>query len=212
MKYFITGMHRAGTHATAKHFAGKHSVSWSDEGRIRGDSFAAVKMMVEGYSPKWELQGRTWLLKPIRDKSLDKGFILQCPGLAHKTIELSMLGKVIWPTRENKRNLVASMSAALPHDMFWHITKQFKDEFPDDQIWDRLSYSDPNDAVNNFVRYCSIVVGLKTYFYEKYFKGVAEKYVLEDVPGYQDRARPLSPNRERIVMEELRKNESICLY
>jgi hypothetical protein len=215
MKIFITGFHRAGTHCVAKHYAKKYGIPYIEESRIRWDSIEAAKMLHDGYWPEWERVDRIQVAKPVRMSSLNNGFVLQCPGLAHKVAELSVLGEVKWVQRD-MLNTITSMRNGGINSMAWHLMKGFRDEFPDDLIWDKITYDGSEDNHYGFVKYYSLLCCVKKYFYKKYFSNDVELIELEK-QTYYDKSITFTEKKElkeiekQIALRELEVNESICL-
>jgi len=188
MKIFVTGYHRAGTHQAAEYLATKNGVDLYYENRIRWDSLEAAFMLADGLSPKWSEEGK---LTGVSDSRLKrKGFVLQCPGLAHNVLELSKVGNVYWCSRAMV-DVITSMKNAGINEMAWHLMKGFHDRFPDDPIWPTLSYDGSQDIHDGFVRYYKLLIQVKQYFYETRFKDVAEKIVMEQMP-YYDKGKALT--------------------
>jgi len=195
MKIFVTGFHRAGTHSAAQYLSSKYSLHYFEEARIRWDSLEAAEALASGYSPKWE----DAKLQKIRDLNLDKGFVLQCPGLAHETERLAELGKVYWAER-SYASIVASMHINQFDDMAWYLMNKLHDKFPNDPVWSRLTYEGEPHKHKYFVEYYKLYVRVKRYFYEKHFRAITELIKLEDQP-YFDRSKPVSAKRELKNME-----------
>lgn len=213
MKTFVTGLHRAGTHTIAMHYASKHGVQYFPEDRIKWDSLDAAIGIVNGYSPKWSRDGE---LKLIRDPNLDQGFVLHCPGLAHKVSDLSKLGRVCWVTR-NHEHVVTSMVNAGINDMAWHIMHGFMDEFPYDPIWENLVYDGRRDPPSGFAKYYTLLIKVKEYFYQTRFADIAKRIVLEDFGGYNfnrslTAKKPIKARAKRLMNEALAENESLRIY
>jgi len=198
MKIFVTGFHRGGTHTAAMQLAEKMGVPCFNEESIRWDSFEAAQMVSEGIIPLWSNTDGRWSLAGKVDPSL-KNFVLQCPGLAHKTLELAKLGTVYWCTRPDIKLITAMKNAGIDQ-MAWHIMRQFRDEFPDDSIWKTLEYNHGNEDVKvGFVRYKKLLVEVKNYFYETYFKNVCGSLILEEQDWYDSGTdmsllKPLKPH------------------
>lgn len=199
MIVFVTGFHRAGTHTWAQKLASDNHIFWIAENVIRWDSIEAVHCLLAGKWPKWKLENGKWTLTLIPMSSLKDGFVLQCPGLAHKTLELVKHGKVYWATKD-KLDLIASMRNSGINEMAWHIMKGFREEFSDDPIWPTLTYDGSEDAHDGFVRYYKLLCEVKTYFYETRFKGHCELVRLEDLPGY-DRSKSMAGMKPLKVRE-----------
>jgi len=214
MKIFVTGFHRAGTHQAGEYFANKYNIPNLTEDMIRWDSLLAVKILCKGYMPKWYVKdNKKWGVVSSDQKIGD--FVLQCPGLAHKTIQLAQLGSVYWGYR-TPVNLVTAIRNNLPARMLWYTVKGFRLEFPDDPIWEKLDYDGSEDMYYGFVKYISLLYHIKNYFYNKYFKDYAEKLVLEDQEYYQPgetltSKRPLKATEYTRSIEALKHYESLCV-
>lgn len=178
---FVTGFHRAGTHSYAEHLSQKIKLPCIEESIITWDSWNEVADLCDGYLPQKVNNKKV----SIRNKSLDVGFILQCPGLAHKTIELSKLGQVYWMARD-PLFLIASMKNIQMGVMAWHLMKGFKESFPDDIIWSKLKYDGSEDYFNGFVDYYALLLKVKEYFYKTRFKSICFRKNLEDQKYYKE--------------------------
>lgn len=174
MKIFVTGFHRAGTHAFAKYIAEEEGLAYIEESHIKWDSLE--------------------LALALPDNSC-----IQCPGLAHKTIELAKFGKVIWCDR-NELEIITSMKNASINEMAWHIVKGFHEQFPDDTIWKTLEYDGSEDMHHGFIRYYKLLIKIKKYFYETRFKSLCTKSVLTDLPIFD-------PDKTTVVLNPLREAE-----
>ena len=202
MNYFVTGFHRAGTHTIAQDLASKHGLLYFEERRIRWDSMGATKMLCNGFNPKWEpVSGEGWKLKGYRDLNLDKGFVLHCPGIAHKTLELAEMGTVYWCVRD-RINIATSMVNSGFERMTWHLMKQFHEEFPDDPIWSTLEYDGHEDVKYKFVAYHSLFLKVKDYFYETKFKDIVTLIKLEEQPFYNESE---TSTKKAPLREEMRR-------
>lgn len=166
---FVTGLHRAGTHAYADYISKSNYI---EEGFVRWDDFSLAV-----------------------DLGSDNK-IVHCPGLAHKTIELAAKGKVYWVTR-NKLDLITSMRNEKIEVMAWYLMKQFRQQFPRDPIWETLTFSSEKNRDRMFIQYYELLIDVKMYFYKKYFKDYAEIIVTDDQPYYDKKTtsaykRPLN--------------------
>lgn len=184
---FVTGLHRAGTHTIAEETGKEKGLLWLEESRIKWDSIDAANTLMNGYMPKWE-RGGTYT--PVRDERLDPGFVLQCPGLAHKTLELAESGEVIWCVRD-ELTIVTSMVNGSFDLMAWHLMKDFHEQFPDDPIWTQLTYDGSEDFYAGFSRYYGVLIKMKKYFYETKFKNVTTLKTLEK-QSYYDKEKAVS--------------------
>jgi hypothetical protein len=211
MKIFITGLHRAATHTVAKQKAVEYNVPYLSEEIIKWDSIQAATEIANGMMPKW---GRDGSVEFSRESSLDSGFVLHCPGLAHKTLDLDKLGDVYWATRDHESVLTSMINAGI-RDMAWHIMKGFREEFPDDPIWQTIVYNGKNDAPSGFPKFCTLLIKVKEYFYDTKFKDLAQKIVVNDMEWYGDNLsdkKPLKCSARRKMMEALEDNESLRIY
>ena len=157
---FVTGFHRAGTHTFAKELASKVGLPYVEEGKVKWDDFYLAKTLIQKHK-----------------------CVIQCPGLAHKTLYLAKLGKVYWCDRD-KLSIVTAMRNGGIDEMAWHIMNNFYNEFPDDPIWDTLEYDGSEDQHYGFVKYKSLLVKVKEHFYQTKFKDVCEYIKLEDQDFY----------------------------
>ncbi len=159
MKIFVTGFHRAGTHSAAKELAHKHGLTYYEESHISWDSFKKAK-------------------------KLPDNSVLQCPFLAHKTLELAKIGKVYWCIRDRIATVTSMRNIELRTDA-WMIVKDFKKEFPKDSIWETIEYkSGSQDCYDGFVRYYNLMYKVKSHFLKTVFKNLCETITLEDADYY----------------------------
>lgn len=214
MNYFVTGLHRAGTHRAAKDMAVKFKQIYLEEAVIRWDSIDDVKDLIKGKIPS----EKNIMFKKEKnvERSLKRGFVLQCPGLAHKVEELAQYGKVYWCTR-NHKDIVTSMVNLHIDDMAWHIVAGFREQFPDDPIWNKLTYDGSEDFPLGFPIYHTLTVKVKEYFYNTQFKDICEKIVLEG-QGYYDydktvtKMKPLKMKAHKLFRNAESIYESICIH
>lgn len=175
MKYFVTGFHRAGTHSYADNLA-----LWQNY-RVDinlKDGTVLPRRYIEEAVIKWDDFDKAIA---IADKL--ENVVIQCPGLAHRVIDLAKHGKVYWLTR-NKTDIITSMKNACIGDMAWHLMKGFRQQFPSDPIWNTLSYDGSKDAKMGYIKYYSLLIDVKEYFYQKHFKYKAKLIKIEDMPYY----------------------------
>lgn len=201
---FVTGFHRAGTHEIAERVAVESRRLYISEDAIRWDCWPAVLGLVDGRLPAFDEKGFYYQGRPFTG-----GFVLQCPGLAHKTLELAKLGKVYWCERD-RLDLITSMRNAGMNEMVWHLMRGFKEQFPDDPIWGKISYDGSTDVHYGFVEYKSLFLKVKQYFFDKYFKGFCEVVKLEDQPFF-DREKTLAHKKPLRATEAKRVDESLCI-
>jgi hypothetical protein len=157
LKIFVTGYHRAGTHAFAEYIAEKEGLAYIEEGNIKWDNLNLALGMPDGAC-------------------------IHCPGLAHKTRELAKFGKVYWCDRD-KEHIVTSMHNGGIELMAWHLMNNFHDEFPNED-WNQWTYTKQSVVGRDFVEYYRILLQVKDYFYNKYFKNITELIQLESQPYY----------------------------
>ena len=175
MIIFVTGYHRSGTRTHAKYLAHKYGLLYIDETVIRWDSFEAAQYLIKGYYPEWNNGEFAF----TRNKKLDRGFILHCPGLAYKTIELAKYGIVYWCSREFEE-IITSMHNNGFYKIIERLMNAFIAEFPDDKIWKSMSHKDTHNSFIFFLDYYILFVTVKQYFYKKYFKDMVKVIKLED--------------------------------
>ena len=181
MKVFVTGFHRAGTHSQAEYLSKKHDLLYIEEGVIRWDSVEAVNILISGYYPKWNYEGEI-TVKGVEEPKLKNGFVLHCPGLAHLTEDLAKVGNVVWCQRD-ELSMITSTRNGNMGEMAWHLMDGFRDQYPNDLIWDTLEYDGHEDVHDGFVRYIALFMKVKKHFYEKYFKDIVVGTIqLEDQP------------------------------
>jgi len=213
LNYFITGFHRAGTHSFAEELAKVVHLPYIEEGQIEWNDWEAVEQLSNCMMKK--RLNKEWVY--TFHKELADGFVLQCPMLASRVLDLAKIGKVYWCTR-NHLDIITSMKNAQFNVMAWDITKTFHKQFPDDPIWNKLEgqYSGKTDATYGFVQYYTLVVKVKEYFYKKYFKDSCEVVNLEDRKDYNFKSSnsfksPLRKGRLAKVKEVVERYESICV-
>lgn len=206
----ITGFHRAGTHPYAREIADKEGLPYIEEKTIGFNNMFLVQALSDGYMPT-NKRDKAGNIISVYNKSLDKGFVLQCPMCACFTLRLSEIGSVVWCTRNNL-SIINSMKVGEFRKMSWDIVKTFKQEFPDDKLWDRLKFEcDSNDIQEICVQYYALTIKIKEYFYNNYFKGKCKKVVLEKQPYYDAKVtqilkRPMTPSKVAIANRVLRGN------
>lgn len=210
MNHFVTGLHRAGTHSLAANAAKKEGLPWLAEERIGYNSLEAVVKLTEGWLPIWKEND----VKFKREERLDMGFVLQCPRLAHKTLELAKYGKVYWAKR-NVIDTVTSMKNGGLKDVAWKMMRGFREEFPKDPIWDVIHYDGSEDNHYGFVGFQTLLVCVEDYFLNEHFKNVCKTFVLEDQPHFDAekmlaKQKPLRvPELKRVKKVLKEYNESI---
>lgn len=230
---FVTGLHRAGTHTTAKEKAKELGLLYIEESMIGLDNLERTKKLLDSDNLKyedWKLFGKLCFsddgFKILQNSILEKfeefrrqlknGFVLQCPFLAHKTLELAKLGKVYWATR-NFDHVVTSMTNINFIVQAREIRDSFRNEFPDDEIWNKLIYQSKNDPQCFFPKFNSLVVFIKEYFYNTKFKNIAEKIILEEQLFYDfestiTKLRPIKTMAKKLLEEAKIYHGSLCLY
>jgi len=198
-RIYVTGFHRAGTHAFAEYKAKELGISYIEEAKIGWNSVENAVALKKGKIKIWDNKlsnFRTYIKLSLLD-----GYVAQCPGLSHKAIELSKHGKVYWVTR-NIKDVVTSMRNGHFNQMTWDLMKDLKSEFPDDPIWEKISYSDGrHDQVCNYVGYYTLFCNVKQYFYEKYLKPYVTKIITEEQSYYKSEStisikRPMRPREQ----------------
>jgi len=181
MKIFVTGFHRAGSKTIAKHMAKENNIPWIEEHVIDLWDFRRVIALVNGF----------------------EDFVLQCPFLAHKVLDLVWYGKVYWADR-NHIDIITSMKNGNFKEDALIVLKFFHDEFPNDPYWESFTADEniknyfnlkegekfPQVNTNNLIKYYKLVVDVKKYFLKTKFKGT-EIIRLENLPIY-DSSKHLS--------------------
>jgi hypothetical protein len=212
MKIFITGHHRAGTHTAAEQIAkdrGLHYVEEMEFGLQNKEAFNLIcqnKRLIHDKNAKPHI---------VDYPEMKRGAVIQCPFLAHRTLELAEKGKVYWCRR--KLEDVSLSMAKNGFDVFmWDIMKAFNTEFPNDPIWNKLKYEGKDDRKTGFAGYAALLWQVKEYFYKTKFSGVAEILDLEVQPYYDIKktgafAAPIKPTQKAFIEKAKRDNESICL-
>ena len=174
---YVTGFHRAGTHAFAEHKAKELGVRNIEERVVDFNDLKRLRKLTGGiiYKKKYE---------PISVPELvGKGFVCHCPMAAAWTKQLAEWGKVYWVTR-NHEQVITSMVNGAFNEMSWDIMRTFREGWPDDPVWKVLEYDGSMDIHYGFVGYATLVVKVKEYLYNKYLTGHAEKIVTEEQPYY----------------------------
>ena len=210
MNIYVTGFHRAGTHSVAKNMARAMGIPYVEESTIKWDSLEmALDLLQQKITNQDLTTGKIYKVKyPI----LEKGFVLQCPGLAHETEELSKHGQVFWVTRDRK-NIITSMRNAGINEMAWHIMKGFRQKFPDDEIWETLKYDGSHDVHCGFVGYYTILCKVKEYFYTKYLHKFAKKIEIEKQPYYNmTKTMTLKKPLKEKELKMMGEYAGICLH
>lgn len=200
--HIVTGLHRAGTHAHAEYLAKIHNLFFVEESHIKLDGLRLIKRLKHGYISDVDDCGK--LKNPEYKKELSKGFVVQCPFLAHKVIDLAKLGKVYWCKR-NSLDTVTSMKNGSFDRFSWKVMNAFHDEFPEDDIWPTLTtYDGSKDVFNGFINHYAILLRMKEHFLQTKFKDLVEVVQLEEQP-YYDRNKSLTSKKplRSAEMEEL---------
>lgn len=212
MRIFVTGHHRAGTHELAEELANETGLPLVWEDLYMFDHLDIVEMLLEGKIQKWGKNGKEIIYHP---EYVEKGFILQCPGLACEVPYLATLGDVYWCYR-TPEDIATSMANHNFDAMLWDVMKSFHKKFPDDPIWNSLKYGDKEDKHAGFIGYAFLLTRVKEYFYHKYFKDlVKERVVLDEKPTY-NRAktnafkRPMKGQMKDRIEKVRRENEAVC--
>lgn len=213
---FVVGLHRAGTHTIAENIAREKGLLYLDETTIHFDGFPMIEQgLMKGYMPKWDKEKKE--LIGIRDKRLDDGFVLQCPMIAHKVLQLKQFGEVYWCMRKNLYNVAQSMTIGrFGQTTSWPIMKYFKNEFPDDPIWDKLTYDGSEDFWYGHLHFNYLLVLVRQYFYRTKFKDLVTEAVLEDQPNYDETkslavTNPIKTPAFAKLKEAMKHNERACL-
>jgi len=211
--YFVTGHQRAGTHTFAEKLAQNLDLPCLDERIIGLDDWEGLQQLLNGKILKWGANGKKrWIDRP----ELRTGFVLQCPFLAHKTLELAEIGRVYWCARDHF-DIAASKAHWNFDELLWKIMHAFHGEFPDDPVWGTLKYEGREDVHAKFAGYAYLVCKVKRYFYQTRFKSVVfQRVVLEEQPYYDPESTaakqfPLKPGMAKQIQRMEALNESICL-
>lgn len=191
MNIYITGLHRAGTHAFAEYKAKQEKIVYVEERTIGFNSLDNAILLKEGKVRRKSLKDGKIIEQYIPE--LKDGFVCQCPWLAHKVIELAKHGKVYWLTR-NHDAVIASMKNGGFNDLAWNFMRDFHAEFPDDPVWKAVKYEGAQDVFCEFVGYYTLLVKMKEYFFEKYLGNYAEKIVAEE-QSYFDASKTMTSKR-----------------
>jgi len=203
MQIFVTGFHRAGSHTISKQIAKENDILWIEEHAIGLWGFKRVIALTNGFV----YNAKTGNLVFVPE--IKKGFVLQCPFLAHKVLDLDLYGKVYWADR-NPIDIITSMKNGNFKEDALFIIKQFHDEFPNDPYWKSTHFPyDENigkylclkhgekfpqldiPVTDNWMRYYKLVIDVKKHFLETRFKEFTEVVRLENLPVY-DSAKHLS--------------------
>ncbi|MCP4149801.1 MAG: hypothetical protein GY757_18800 [bacterium] len=173
MKIFITGFHRAGTHSFAEHIteqkrADQKQLEWWDKGWL------------------WVDESEFDFYDYEKAVSYPENHVVQCPGLAHRVLDLARHGDVIWADRDPRSIATSMVNGGLQNES-WRAMNDFHDTFPDDGIWERISYNGKRDVHLRFVGHFTLLKKVKDYFYNKYFNGVAERLLLEEQGFYVEK-------------------------
>jgi len=211
---FVTGHHRAGTHEFAEYLGKQTGLPYVMEDLYMFNSMEILDLLLQG-----KIRGRTKegkLANRYIPALVEKGFILQCPGLACFIPRLAELGDVYWCYR-NPEHIATSMANGGFNDMLWGIMKSFRSAYPDDPIWTTLKYKDREDPHAGFIGYAFLLTKVKEYFYHRYFEGLVKKrVVLEDQPYYifENTITAKRPAKQNMIkrLEKVKKdNEALCV-
>ena len=183
---YVTGHHRAGTHSFAEKKSSDTSLLYIEEGRIGFNDMNVVAKLQEGKLPTDNKNGGKDF---IPDARLNNGFVLQCPYLAHEVQKLALEGTVYWCVRDFYKTLYALKLMNFGYSA-WEVVKGFYKVFPDDPIWAKITYDGRDDILCNFVGYFIIMLKVKEYFYDKYFKSITTLVKLEE-QTYYDSKQPV---------------------
>lgn len=210
---FVTGHHRAGTHTYAEHIAKKLNLPWLDERAIGLNDWKGLQLALNGKLVKFSKDGKKI---SVNRPELIEGFVLQCPFLAHKVLDLEKIGKVYWCTRSH-RSIALSMANGSFGPMLWDIMKGFRDTFPKDSIWSSLKYDGREDVHYSFIGYAYLLTKVKSYFYKRRFHYKAKRIVLEEQPYYDKNStrtsiRPAKPGALAEIERVKGLNESLCIH
>ena len=174
---YVTGFHRAGTHGFAEYKAEQLGVRNIEERVVDFNDMKRLKKLTGGiiYKKKYE---------PVTVPDLvGKGFVCQCPMAAAQAEQLAEWGKVYWVTRNHEQIITSMVNGGFTRQL-WDIMRTFREQWPDDPVWQVLEYDGRQDVHYGFVGYATLVVKVKDYLHEKYLKDVAEKIVTEEQPYY----------------------------
>jgi len=180
---YVTGFHRAGTHEYAEKEALKKSLLYVEEKTIGLNNLNAVQKLKQGKLPTGKLQIGKDKEEFVDDSRLAGGFVLQCPFLAHEVESLSADGEVIWCVRDFNDMLYSLKRMDFRYSA-WEVVKGFHAKYPQDQIWTTAEYDGRDDMLCNFVGYYAVMIKIKEYFYDKYFKNLVILVKLENQPYY----------------------------
>jgi len=162
MVIFVTGFHTAGTRSAGRYFAELHGFEYVQEQEIKQDLANALK---------------------LRD-----GTSLQCPQMAHESIELSRRGQVYWMTRDHEA-LVKSMWGMRTGHVIFEMMAGFKRVLPDDPVWDTVQYDGSEDVFYGYPGYFALFVKIKNYLLNKYYLPYVKVLQAEEMP-YWDKHKP----------------------
>lgn len=192
MNIFVTGFHRAGSKTIAKYLANKHNLVFVEEHLIDLWDFRRVTALTNGFV--YDTRTKQLVFIP----AVKEGFVLQCPFLSHKALDLAWYGKVYWADRNHVDIITSMKNGSFKEDALF-IIKQFVDEFPDDPYWATARFPIERDVplttgdklpqpktpvTDNWMGYYKLVVDVKKHFLETKFKDSAEVIRLEDLPIY----------------------------
>lgn len=182
---YVTGFHRAGTRGFAEWKAERLGVRCIDARVVDFYDLERLAALREGkvFRERGTTDGKRVKTTHHFPDMTEKGFVCQAPMAAAWTEDLAKLGKVYWVTR-NHKHIVNSMINQNFNNMSWEIMRTFREQWPDDPVWAVLEYDGVDDAYYGFPGYCTLVVKVKDYLYEKYLKGVVEKVVTEEQEYY----------------------------
>lgn len=210
---FVTGHHRGGTHEFSEHLEKIEALPLIMEDLYMFDDMKILDMLLLGQTYHWGKNGKEIIYHP---EYVEKGFILQCPGLACHCADLAKIGEVYWCNRD-PQGVAASIAYGGFNNMLWDIMKSFKAKFPDDPIWSELIYSDRDDPHSGFLGYAYLLTKVKEYFFDKYFKSIVRQVVKLEDQAYYDfsktslATRPLTAQKLQRITKVETLNESLCV-
>jgi len=200
MRIFVAGFHRAGSKSVAKYLAEKNGIPYIEEHAIGLWDFRRVMALTKGLV--WDKQ----IKQLVFYSDVNGGFVLQCPFLSHKILDLAWYGKIYWADR-NHIDIITSMKNGNFKEDALFIIKQFHDEFPADPYWESFTVDEnigkyfdlkPGEkfpkiqtSAVNWLKYYKLTIAVKKHFLETKFKNCVEVVRLENLPVY-DSSKHLS--------------------
>jgi hypothetical protein len=180
IKAYVTGFHGAGTHSCAQYLAEQSGALYLPETVAKRYDLEAALNLASGMRTKYEKNAR----RLIREPSLDRGFVLQCPFLASDLKRLSDNAEVYWLTR-NHNDLIRNM-VGRRFDFTFEVLRKYRELYPKDPVWELVKYDGSEDVFYGYVGHCALFVKIKDYLLNKYYLSHVTVIQAEDMPYWDE--------------------------